>query len=109
MSLVQLNDLSIAYSGPPLFDEVECRIEAKQRIGLLGRNGAGKTTLMRLIVGQEQPDSGTLITDPGTNITLLPPRRNRMRCLTSAYSKKTNASGQGLRPAGPGMKVAFAH
>ena len=72
MSLVQLNDLSIAYSGPPLFDEVECRIEAKQRIGLLGRNGAGKTTLMRLIVGQEQPDSGTLITDPGTNITLLP-------------------------------------
>ncbi len=72
MSLVQLNDLSIAYSGPPLFDEVECRIEAKDRIGLLGRNGAGKTTLMRLIVGQEQPDSGTLITDPGTNITLLP-------------------------------------
>ncbi|MDG2409300.1 MAG: ATP-binding cassette domain-containing protein [Pirellulales bacterium] len=72
MTLVQLNDLSIAYSGPPLFDEVECRIEAKQRIGLLGRNGAGKTTLMRLIVGQEQPDSGTLITDPGTNITLLP-------------------------------------
>lgn len=72
MSLVQINDLSIAYSGPPLFDEVECRIEAKQRIGLLGRNGAGKTTLMRLIVGQEQPDSGTLITDPGTNITLLP-------------------------------------
>ena len=72
MSLVHLNDLSIAYSGPPLFDEVECRIEAKDRIGLLGRNGAGKTTLMRLIVGQEQPDSGTLITDPGTNITLLP-------------------------------------
>ena len=72
MSLVQLNDLSIAYSGPPLFDEVECRIEAKERIGLLGRNGAGKTTLMRLIVGEEQPDSGTLITDPGTNITLLP-------------------------------------
>ena len=72
MSLVQLNDLSIAYSGPPLFDEVECRIEAKQRIGLLGRNGSGKTTLMRLIVGQEQPDSGKLVIDPGTNITLLP-------------------------------------
>ena len=72
MSLVQLNDLSIAYSGPPLFDEVECRIEAKQRIGLLGRNGAGKTTLMRLIVGEEQPDSGKIIIDPGTNITLLP-------------------------------------
>ena len=72
MSLVQLNDLSIAYSGPPLFDEVECRIEAKQRIGLLGRNGAGKTTLMRLIVGDEQPDSGKVIIDPNTNITLLP-------------------------------------
>ena len=72
MSLVQLHDLSIAFNGPPLLDEVECRIEAKQRIGLLGRNGSGKTTLMRLIVGQEEPDSGELVIDPSTKISLLP-------------------------------------
>ena len=72
MSLVQLHDLSIAFNGPPLLDEVECRIEAKQRIGLLGRNGSGKTTLMRLIVGQEEPDSGKLVIDPFTKICLLP-------------------------------------
>jgi ATP-binding cassette subfamily F protein uup len=72
MSLVQLHDLSIAFNGPPLLDEVECRIEAKQCIGLLGRNGSGKTTLMRLIVGQEEPDSGELVIDPSTKISLLP-------------------------------------
>jgi ATP-binding cassette subfamily F protein uup len=72
MPLVQLNDLSIAFNGPPLFDGVECQIEAKQRIGLLGRNGSGKTTLMRLIVGQEQPDSGKLVIAPRTKISQLP-------------------------------------
>ena len=72
MSLVQLHDLSIGFSGPPLLDQVECRIEAKQRIGLLGRNGSGKTTLMRLIVGDEEPDSGELVIDPTTKISLLP-------------------------------------
>ena len=45
MSLVVLQEVSIGYRGPLLLDAVDCRIDAKQRIGLLGRNGAGKTTL----------------------------------------------------------------
>jgi ATP-binding cassette subfamily F protein uup len=51
---------------------VGCRIDARQRIGLLGRNGAGKTTLMRLIVGEETPDSGEVLVDPATRLSLLP-------------------------------------
>jgi ABC transport system ATP-binding/permease protein len=71
MSLVVLEGLTIGYRGPPLLDAVDCRIEARQRIGLLGRNGAGKTTLMRLIVGDEQPDAGAVIIEPNTKISLL--------------------------------------
>jgi ATP-binding cassette subfamily F protein uup len=72
MSLVVLQEVSIGYRGPALLDAVDCRIDAGQRIGLLGRNGAGKTTLMRLIVGQETPDAGEILCDPGTRVALLP-------------------------------------
>ena len=72
MSLVVLQEVSIGYRGPALLDAVDCRIDAGQRIGLLGRNGAGKTTLMRLIVGEETPDAGEILCDPSARISLLP-------------------------------------
>jgi ATP-binding cassette subfamily F protein uup len=68
---IALHDVTIGYQGPPLLDGVSCRIEAGDRIGLLGRNGAGKTTLMRLITGAEQPDHGTIEIVPGTRLALL--------------------------------------
>ena len=71
MSLVTLRELSIGFNGPLLLDAVDCRIEAKQRIGLLGRNGSGKTTLMRLIVGQQESDSGEIVVESGKRVSLL--------------------------------------
>ena len=71
MSLVTLRELSIGFNGPLLLDAVDCRIEAKQRIGLLGRNGSGKTTLMRLIVGQLESDSGEIVVESGKRVSLL--------------------------------------
>jgi ATP-binding cassette subfamily F protein uup len=72
MALIHLNDLSIGFRGPPLLDRVNCQIEARGRIGLLGRNGSGKTTLMRLISGVVQPDHGQCLVAPRTRISLLP-------------------------------------
>lgn len=71
MSLIQLDNATIGFRGPPLLDEVSCRIEAGQRIGLLGRNGAGKTTLMRLLSGQLSADDGHVIVSPGTRVAQL--------------------------------------
>ena len=71
MPIVTLENLTIGFRGPPLLDNVSCRIEAGQRIGLLGRNGAGKTTLMRILSGQEESDSGSLVLQQGTHISLL--------------------------------------
>ncbi len=53
-----LKQVSIGFGGPPLLDDVTCRIEPGQRIGLLGRNGSGKSTLLRLLQGSIQPDHG---------------------------------------------------
>lgn len=72
MALIQLNDVTIGFRGPPLLDGVSCQIEPNQRIGLLGRNGAGKTTLMRMIAGEVEPDAGELILAPGAAASLLP-------------------------------------
>jgi len=41
--------------------DFSCRVMRGDRIGLIGPNGAGKTTLLRLILGEIDPDSGTVI------------------------------------------------
>ncbi len=71
MPLVTLKDLSIRFRGPPLLDEVNCRMETGERIGLLGRNGAGKSTLMKLISGDVESDSGEVIIEPGARVATL--------------------------------------
>jgi ABC transport system ATP-binding/permease protein len=71
MALVHLDDLTIAYRGPPLLDGVTRQVEAGQRIGLLGRNGSGKTTLLKMIAGLEQPDRGRCVVAPGTRVAYL--------------------------------------
>ena len=71
MALVQLDDLTIAFRGPPLLDGVTRQIETGQRIGLLGRNGCGKTTLLKMLAGHEQPDRGRCTVAPGTRVAYL--------------------------------------
>jgi ATP-binding cassette subfamily F protein uup len=70
--LINLNEVSIGFRGPPLLDEVTCTIETGQRIGLLGRNGSGKTTLMRILSGVAAPDHGQCAASPGIKVSLLP-------------------------------------
>ncbi len=72
MAQITVNELSIGFRGPPLLSGVTCRIEARQRIGLLGRNGSGKTTFMRILCGDVEPDLGTVSFAPGTRVALLP-------------------------------------
>ncbi|MEO8484031.1 MAG: ATP-binding cassette domain-containing protein [Acidobacteriota bacterium] len=58
--------LSFGYAGKPVIDDFSTRITRGDRIGLIGPNGAGKTTLLRLLVGDLQPDNGTI--ERGTNL-----------------------------------------
>ena len=71
MSLVTVSELAIRYRGPSLFENVSFRIEAGQRIGLLGRNGAGKTTLMKMLCGTVEPDAGSISFNPSTRVAIL--------------------------------------
>lgn len=72
MPQITIQELTISYRGPSLLSAVSCRIEPGEHIGLLGRNGSGKTTFMRLISGQERPESGKIELSDGTRIAILP-------------------------------------
>ncbi|MSR10119.1 MAG: ATP-binding cassette domain-containing protein [Gammaproteobacteria bacterium] len=60
MSLVRLDDVSLAYGEQKLLVQVGFEIDPGERVCLIGRNGTGKTSLFRLITGIVQPDSGLI-------------------------------------------------
>jgi len=72
MALLSLRNVSLAFGGPKLLDQVELQIEAGERVCLLGRNGEGKSTLLRLIRGEIGPADGQLIRQQGLRISRLP-------------------------------------
>ncbi|WP_174874529.1 ATP-binding cassette domain-containing protein [Vogesella oryzae] len=58
--IAELEHVSKAYDGKVLIRDFTSRILRGDKIGLIGPNGAGKTTLLKLILGELQPDSGTV-------------------------------------------------
>ncbi|MBQ9089457.1 MAG: energy-dependent translational throttle protein EttA [Alphaproteobacteria bacterium] len=57
--VLEAKDLTKAFGDKLLFDNLSFNLPAGGIVGIIGPNGAGKTTLMKIITGQEQPDSGS--------------------------------------------------
>lgn len=72
MALVSLQEVSLAFGGPLIFNGLSLQIESGERIALLGRNGAGKTTLMKVLTGDVSIDRGEIVLQKGVRITHLP-------------------------------------
>ncbi len=58
--VIELRGVTKAYEDNLLLDNVDISIPPGGIVGVIGPNGAGKTTLLKMIVGAEQPDSGTV-------------------------------------------------
>lgn len=58
--VAELVDVNKAYGEKVIVRDFTATILRGDKIGLIGVNGAGKTTLLKLILGEEQPDSGTI-------------------------------------------------
>ena len=71
MPLLTLDRLSLAFGHLPLFEDASLRIEAGERIALIGRNGSGKSTLLKVVAGEMEADRGTVWRAPGLRIARL--------------------------------------
>ena len=71
MALLGMQDVSIAFGGPPVLDRARFAIERGERVCLLGRNGAGKSTIMKLLDGSMSPNSGEVVRQTGVTVTRL--------------------------------------
>jgi ATP-binding cassette subfamily F protein 3 len=57
--VLDVKDLAKAYDRP-LFSGLSFAVERGGRLGIMGPNGSGKTTLLRILLGEEEPDAGTV-------------------------------------------------
>ncbi|MBP5390404.1 MAG: energy-dependent translational throttle protein EttA [Bacteroidales bacterium] len=62
--VIEFHDVSKAFGDRLLFEHLDFTLPPAGIVGVIGPNGAGKTTLFRLIMGIEQPDSGTIEIGP---------------------------------------------
>jgi ATP-binding cassette subfamily F protein 3 len=65
-------NISLQFGGRVLFDGISFRIGPHDRIGLVGSNGTGKTTLLRMLVGEQSPDSGEIARAKYVSVGYLP-------------------------------------
>ena len=60
-TMIRVENLCKSYGELNLFSEISFALNPRERFGVVGRNGHGKTTLFRMILGKENPDSGSII------------------------------------------------
>ncbi len=69
--MLNIHNLSVAFGGEYLFEEIAFRLNGGDRVGLIGKNGAGKSTLLKLLSKEMAPDSGTIATEKDIKIGFL--------------------------------------
>ena len=70
--MISINNLTVAYGGFTLLNNINFHISENDKIGLVGKNGAGKSTILKLICGLQSPTSGRVAVPSGVKIGYLP-------------------------------------
>lgn len=69
--MLNIHNLSIAFGGEYLFEEITFRLGAGDRVGLVGKNGAGKSTMLKILSKELQPDTGAIAAEKEISIGFL--------------------------------------
>ena len=65
-------NLTVDFTGTPLFEDISFLINPKEKIALVGKNGAGKSTLLKIFAGLQQPSHGRVVIPKNATIGYLP-------------------------------------
>jgi ATP-binding cassette subfamily F protein 3 len=68
VALLSTSQLSFAYAGEMILEDLSLKVEPGARIGIIGRNGSGKSTLLNLFADRLEPNRGQVHRAPGTTI-----------------------------------------
>jgi len=68
VALLSLQNITLSFGGPPVFDGINLQLEPGDRLCLMGRNGTGKSTLLRLMAGEFPPESGQIQRQQGLRV-----------------------------------------
>lgn len=61
--MLRVEDVSKSYNGKDVLNNISFSLDEGEKAGIIGLNGIGKTTLLKIIAGDEKPDSGKIIRD----------------------------------------------
>ena len=70
--MLTISEVSKAFGGRTLFEDVTLQVNRGDRLGLVGPNGAGKSTLFSLILRSDSPDTGTVSFQKNITVGFLP-------------------------------------
>jgi ATP-binding cassette subfamily F protein 3 len=70
--MISVDNVTVEFSGHPLFSDITFNINEKDRIALMGKNGAGKSTLLKIIAGVNKPTRGKISAPGDAVIAYLP-------------------------------------
>src|SRR5487761_1654243 len=76
--VVEASDLSKGFGDRVLFEDLSFSLPRNGIVGVLGPNGVGKTTLFKMIVGEERPDSGSVVVGDTIRISYVDQNRARI-------------------------------
>src|SRR5436853_6684059 len=70
--VLAVHNLSKAYGAITVLSDISFVLNTSDRVGIVGPNGVGKSTLLKLLVGQEEADTGTITYAPLVEFGYLP-------------------------------------
>ena len=80
--MITVTDLSLNYSGTPLFSHVDLQFAKGNCYGIIGANGAGKSTFLKILSGELEPTSGEVSVLPKTRMSILKQDQNAYNAYT---------------------------
>ncbi|WP_062012546.1 ABC-F family ATP-binding cassette domain-containing protein [Aureimonas sp. AU4] len=104
--VIEAKGVTKGYGGRTLVDNFSTRIQRGDRVGLVGPNGAGKTTLLRMLIGELEPDSGTVRTGTNLDLAFLDQKRASLRDDLSVADALTDGRGDQVMVNGQPRHVA---
>jgi ATP-binding cassette subfamily F protein 3 len=72
MHIINIDHITVNYAGRVIFHDLTWAVGDKDRVGFVGPNGSGKSSLLKVIMGEVQPDQGSVVRMRGVSVGYLP-------------------------------------